>query len=123
MFTFFHRGALATDNHIGYMEKDPVRFNDSLEAFEEVLKIAKSQNVSIRNGRNSASKLGDRWSMYYINHTSLTTIYIVMMFSACQLFILVCDVFDQRLILSFLEGICITRTSLQDRSFTEAWSC
>ena len=27
------------------MEKDPVRFNDSLEAFEEVLKIAKAQNV------------------------------------------------------------------------------
>lgn len=37
---------VATDNHIGYMEKDPVRHNDSLEAFEEVLKIAKSQNVS-----------------------------------------------------------------------------
>lgn len=36
----------ATDNHIGFMEKDPVRFNDSLEAFEEVLKIAKSQDVS-----------------------------------------------------------------------------
>lgn len=36
----------ATDNHIGYMEKDPVRHNDSLEAFEEVLKIAVSQNVS-----------------------------------------------------------------------------
>lgn len=37
----------ATDNHIGYMEKDPVRFNDSLEAFEEVLKIAKAHDVRI----------------------------------------------------------------------------
>ena len=37
---------VATDNHIGFMEKDPVRYNDSLEAFEEVLKIAKSQDVS-----------------------------------------------------------------------------
>lgn len=37
---------VATDNHIGYMEKDQVRFNDSLEAFEEVLKVAKSENVS-----------------------------------------------------------------------------
>lgn len=36
---------VATDNHIGYMEKDSVRFNDSLESFEEVLKIAKSQDV------------------------------------------------------------------------------
>lgn len=36
----------ATDNHIGYMEKDPVRYRDSLEAFEEVLKTAKSQDVS-----------------------------------------------------------------------------
>ena len=35
----------ATDNHIGYLEKDPVRCNDSLEAFEEVLKIAKDQEV------------------------------------------------------------------------------
>ena len=36
----------ATDNHIGFMEKDPVRFNDSIEAFEEVLQIAKAQDVS-----------------------------------------------------------------------------
>ena len=38
----------ATDNHIGYMEKDPVRYNDSLEAFEEILKIAESQEVSTK---------------------------------------------------------------------------
>ena len=36
---------LATDNHIGYMEKDPVRFNDSLESFEEILKYAESERV------------------------------------------------------------------------------
>ena len=36
----------ATDNHIGYMEKDIERCNDSLEAFEEVLRIAKEQDVS-----------------------------------------------------------------------------
>ncbi len=35
----------ATDNHVGYMEKDPVRCNDSLESFEEILKVAKSQEV------------------------------------------------------------------------------
>ena len=37
--------AAATDNHVGYMEKDPVRFNDSLESFEEILKVAKDQQV------------------------------------------------------------------------------
>ena len=32
---------VATDNHIGYMEKDVVRGNDSIVTFEEVLQIAK----------------------------------------------------------------------------------
>lgn len=36
---------VATDNHVGYMEKDPVRCNDSLESFEEILKVAKNQEV------------------------------------------------------------------------------
>ena len=39
--------AAATDNHIGYLEKDPIRCNDSLEAFEEVLRIAKDHDVRI----------------------------------------------------------------------------
>ncbi|EAR84214.2 ser/thr phosphatase family protein (macronuclear) [Tetrahymena thermophila SB210] len=36
---------VATDNHVGYKENDPIRGNDSFEAFEEVLKIAKSEKV------------------------------------------------------------------------------
>jgi len=40
----------ASDNHIGYMEKDPVRCNDSLESFEEVLRIAKDQEVTQHPG-------------------------------------------------------------------------
>ncbi len=36
---------VATDNHLGYLEDDPVRFNDSFQSFEEVLKIAKTKNV------------------------------------------------------------------------------
>ena len=28
---------IATDNHLGFMEKDPVRCNDSFAAFEEIL--------------------------------------------------------------------------------------
>ena len=37
----------ATDNHVGYLEKDQVRGGDSLEAFEEVLRIAQEQQASI----------------------------------------------------------------------------
>ncbi|KAJ3053886.1 Double-strand break repair protein mre11a, partial [Rhizophlyctis rosea] len=36
---------LATDNHVGYMEKDPIRGNDSFDSFEEVLKIGQERNV------------------------------------------------------------------------------
>lgn len=37
---------VSTDNHLGYMEKDPIRGNDSFAAFEEVLILAKKYNVS-----------------------------------------------------------------------------
>ncbi|ESO84026.1 hypothetical protein LOTGIDRAFT_108504 [Lottia gigantea] len=36
---------LATDIHLGYMEKDPIRGNDSLVSFEEILEIAKKKDV------------------------------------------------------------------------------
>ncbi|KAK6171195.1 hypothetical protein SNE40_019436 [Patella caerulea] len=36
---------LATDIHLGYMEKDPIRGNDSLVSFEEILEIAKKKEV------------------------------------------------------------------------------
>ncbi|KXS12353.1 DNA repair exonuclease [Gonapodya prolifera JEL478] len=36
---------IATDNHLGYLEKDPVRPNDSFRAFEEVLQLAKIHDV------------------------------------------------------------------------------
>lgn len=36
---------VATDNHIGYMEKDPERGNDSLTTFEEILQIAQTNKV------------------------------------------------------------------------------
>ena len=39
--------SLATDNHVGFMEKDPVRGGDSLESFKEVLTIAKDKDVSM----------------------------------------------------------------------------
>jgi double-strand break repair protein MRE11 len=36
---------IATDNHLGYLERDPVRGNDSFAAFEEILIHAAKQNV------------------------------------------------------------------------------
>lgn len=36
---------LATDNHIGYLERDPIRGQDSFDAFREILQLAKEQEV------------------------------------------------------------------------------
>ncbi|KAK3818073.1 MAG: double-strand break repair protein mus-23 [Linnemannia gamsii] len=38
---------VATDNHLGYLEKDPVRGNDSFKAFEEILKLAAESEVDM----------------------------------------------------------------------------
>ena len=36
---------IATDNHLGYMEKDSIRGEDSINTFEEIILIAKKQKV------------------------------------------------------------------------------
>ncbi|KAI0800087.1 DNA repair exonuclease [Fomes fomentarius] len=36
---------LATDNHIGYLERDPIRGQDSINAFKEVLQLAVKHDV------------------------------------------------------------------------------
>lgn len=36
---------VATDNHLGVNEKDPIRGNDSFETFEEILQIAKERQA------------------------------------------------------------------------------
>ncbi|KAI0357881.1 DNA repair exonuclease [Trametes cingulata] len=36
---------LATDNHIGYMERDPIRGQDSINAFKEILQLAVKHDV------------------------------------------------------------------------------
>ncbi|KAI9140373.1 Metallo-dependent phosphatase-like protein [Paraphysoderma sedebokerense] len=38
---------VATDNHLGYMEKDPIRGNDSLRSFEEILIVAQERHVDM----------------------------------------------------------------------------
>ncbi|KJE92219.1 double-strand break repair protein MRE11A, variant [Capsaspora owczarzaki ATCC 30864] len=36
---------ITTDNHIGYLENDPIRGNDSFMTFEEILLLAQEENV------------------------------------------------------------------------------
>jgi double-strand break repair protein MRE11 len=38
---------VATDNHLGYMEKDPVRGQDSFRTFEEILQYAHQFDVDM----------------------------------------------------------------------------
>jgi len=36
---------ISTDNHLGFMEKDTIRYNDSFAAFEEIFLTAKSKKA------------------------------------------------------------------------------
>lgn len=36
---------LATDNHIGYLERDPIRGQDAINTFEEILQLAVKHDV------------------------------------------------------------------------------
>lgn len=38
---------LATDNHIGYNERDPIRGQDSINTFKEILQLAVKYDVSL----------------------------------------------------------------------------
>jgi double-strand break repair protein MRE11 len=38
---------VATDNHLGYLEKDPIRGEDSFVTFEEILQTALKEQVRI----------------------------------------------------------------------------
>ncbi len=36
---------ILTDNHLGFLEKDPIRKNDSFDTFEEIIKIGVEHQV------------------------------------------------------------------------------
>lgn len=38
---------VATDSHVGFEERDPIRKDDSHKSFDEVMQLAKTQDVSI----------------------------------------------------------------------------
>ncbi|TMW68208.1 hypothetical protein Poli38472_007880 [Pythium oligandrum] len=41
------RVLLATDNHLGYAEKDPIRGDDSFRTFQEILQLARHERVDL----------------------------------------------------------------------------
>ncbi|KAJ1509843.1 Double-strand break repair protein mre11a [Coelomomyces lativittatus] len=59
----------ATDNHLGFMEKDPIRGEDSFNTFEEILKLAQEHNVDML-------LLGG--DLFHDNHPSRKTLYKTM---------------------------------------------
>lgn len=42
---------ISTDNHVGYLESDPIRGMDSFLAFEEVLRQARDREVRWERGQ------------------------------------------------------------------------
>lgn len=36
---------VATDNHVGYEERDPIRKDDSWQTFDEIMTLARTQDV------------------------------------------------------------------------------
>lgn len=36
---------MATDNHVGYEERDPIRKDDSWKTFDEILNLARTEDV------------------------------------------------------------------------------
>ncbi|KAF9563764.1 Double-strand break repair protein mre11a [Mortierella alpina] len=75
---------VATDNHLGYLEKDPVRGNDSFEAFEEILEIASKSEASVYalaeavsfKGRNTVDMILLGGDLFHDNKPSRKTMYI-----------------------------------------------
>lgn len=45
---------VATDSHVGYEERDPIRKDDSWKSFHEVLTLAKTQDVGTTFGHRES---------------------------------------------------------------------
>lgn len=65
---------MATDNHIGYMEKDPIRGQDSINTFKEILQLAVKNDVSVFGAVSTRRQLTSvRWTLSSSVATSSTT--------------------------------------------------
>lgn len=57
---------LATDNHIGFLERDPIRGQDAVNTFEEILQLAVKYDVcTCALVFDLAFKFKLRWTSYY----------------------------------------------------------
>ncbi|KAK0625896.1 Mre11 DNA-binding presumed domain-containing protein [Immersiella caudata] len=65
---------IATDNHVGYEERDPIRKDDSWRTFDEILKLAKSEDVDmvLLGGDLFHENKPSRKSMYQVMRTLRT---------------------------------------------------
>ena len=48
---------IATDNHVGYAERDPVRGDDSYTTFNEIMELAKERDVYFASFLSSNGRL------------------------------------------------------------------
>ena len=62
---------VATDNHLGYMEKDEIRRDDSFAAFEEICRIASEREVC---GTHDARDIGILVSILLVHIQSVTAV-------------------------------------------------
>lgn len=46
---------VSTDNHVGYLESDPLRGQDSFTAFEEMLQVAVAEEVGLLGPRGACN--------------------------------------------------------------------
>ncbi|GAB7350667.1 hypothetical protein MBLNU459_g1232t1 [Dothideomycetes sp. NU459] len=62
---------VSTDNHVGYNERDPIRGNDSWEAFHEIMEMAKTRDVDmvLLAGDLFHENNPSRKSMYHVMRT------------------------------------------------------
>ena len=65
---------LATDNHIGYMERDPIRGQDSINTFKEILELAIKHEVRVLYATHSCLEAEDasRLTSYCLLETCST---------------------------------------------------
>jgi len=63
---------LATDNHIGYMERDPIRGQDSINTFREILQLAVKHDVRRSFPMLCCGAYPDRSILFSSQETSFT---------------------------------------------------
>jgi hypothetical protein len=66
---------VATDSHVGYEERDPIRKDDSWRSFDEVMQLAKTEDVCpLILMRNLAPLIYSRLIWFFSPETYSTTI-------------------------------------------------